>query len=116
MEMNGGSTASHLVRSLRPLVYAHFNRFVRLPGATWDRFRCTVEPSPRHIRYRKNRRLKITSASTERQKRSQNLAPVLVIISGNSLVFSRKTVTSTGFYLCCAAGPEGLGEQCLKQC
>ena len=27
--------------------------------------------------------LKITSASTERQKRSQNLAPVLVIISGN---------------------------------
>ena len=21
----------------------------RLPGATWDRFRCTVEPSPGHI-------------------------------------------------------------------
>ena len=33
---------------------------------------------------------KTTSTSTERQKRSQNLAPVLVIISGNSLVFSRK--------------------------
>ena len=27
--------------------------------------------------------LKITSTSTERQKRSQNLAPVLAIISGN---------------------------------
>ena len=34
------------------------------------------------------RRLKITSTSTERQKRSQNLAPVLVILSVNSLVFS----------------------------
>ena len=34
---------------------------------------------------------------TERQKRSQNLAPVLVIISGNSVVFSRKIITSTGF-------------------
>ena len=50
------------------------------------------------------RRLKTTSASTERQKRSQNLAPVLVILSGNSLVFSRKMITSTGFYRCCAAG------------
>ena len=33
--------------------------------------------------------LKFTSASTERQKSSQNLAPVLVMISGNSLVFCR---------------------------
>ena len=33
------------------------------------------------------RRLKITSASTERQKRSQNLAPVLVIIWGRSGIF-----------------------------
>ena len=32
----------------------------------------------------------------EGQKRHQNLAPVLVIISGNSLVFSRKIITSTG--------------------
>ena len=40
---------------------------------------------------------RITSASTERQKRSQDSAPVLVIISGNSLVFSRKIMTSTGF-------------------
>ena len=47
---------------------------------------------------------KITSTSTERQERSQNLTPVLVIISGNSLVFSRKIITSTGFYRCCAAG------------
>ena len=46
--------------------------------------------------------LKITSTSTERRKRRQNLAPVLVIISGNSLVFSRKIITSTGFYRCCA--------------
>ena len=37
-------------------------------------------------------------------KRSQNSAPVLVIISGNSLVFSRKIITSTGFYRCCAPG------------
>ena len=41
--------------------------------------------------------LKITSTSTERQKHSQNLAPVLVIHFGNSLVFSRKTITSIGF-------------------
>ena len=40
---------------------------------------------------------KITSTSTERQNRSQNLAPVLVIISGNSLVFSRKIFASAGF-------------------
>ena len=46
--------------------------------------------------------LKITSTSTEKGKRSQNLAPVLVIISGNSLVFSRKSITSIGFYRCCA--------------
>ena len=32
----------------------------------------------------------MTSTSTERQKRSQNLAPVLVINSGNSLIFVRK--------------------------
>ena len=46
----------------------------------------------------------MTSTSTERPNRSQNLAPVLVIISGNPLVFSRKIITSTGFYRCCAAG------------
>ena len=50
------------------------------------------------------RKQKFTSTSTERQKRSQKLAPVLVIISGNSLVFSRKIITSAGFYRCCAAG------------
>ena len=48
--------------------------------------------------------LKITSTSTERQKRSQNLAPVLVISSVNSLAFSGKIITSTGFYRCCAPG------------
>ena len=47
---------------------------------------------------------KITSTSTERQKRSQNSAPVLVIISGNSLLFFWKIITGTGFYRCCAAG------------
>ena len=40
---------------------------------------------------------KISSTSTERQKRSQNLAPVLVIISGNSLVLRPRCVsTSSG--------------------
>ena len=29
---------------------------------------------------------------------------VLVIISGNSMVFARKSITSTGFYRCCAPG------------
>ena len=51
MEMNGGSTASYpRVHPSRPLVYTWFNRFVtkkgRLPGATWDRFCCTVKSSP----------------------------------------------------------------------
>ena len=40
--------------------------------------------------------------STEGQKLHENLAPVLVIISGKSLVFSRKIITSTGFYRYCA--------------
>ena len=35
--------------------------------------------------------------STERQKGYQHLAPVLVIILGSFLVFSRKIITSTGF-------------------
>ena len=47
---------------------------------------------------------KFPSTSTERQKRSLNLAPVLVILYGNSLVFSRKIITSLGFYRCRAAG------------
>ena len=46
------------------------------------------------------RRLQNYQYSTERQKGCQNLAPVLVIISGNSLVFSRKSIISTGFYRC----------------
>ena len=45
---------------------------------------------------------KFTSTSTEGQKLHENLAPVLVIISGKSLVFSRKIITSTGFYRYCA--------------
>ena len=48
---------------------------------------------------------KITSTSTEGQKRSQNLAPVLVIISGNSLVFSWKLLQQYWFlHRCCAPG------------
>ena len=30
--------------------------------------------------------------------------PLLAMISGNSLAFSRKRITSTGFYRCCAPG------------
>ena len=41
--------------------------------------------------------------SIEGQKLQENSAPVLVIISGNSLVFTRKIITSTGFYRYCAA-------------
>ena len=42
---------------LRPFAYAYFstsgsNGAFSLPGATWDHFRCTVEPSPGHIRCR----------------------------------------------------------------
>ena len=75
-------------------------------------------PRARFLRVQKkttafNRKLKITSTSTERQKRSQKLAPVLVKISGNSLVFSRKMITRIGVYRCCALGahPEGPARQ-----
>ena len=64
-------------------------------------FEACAERAARNASFR---RLKITSTSTERPKRSQSLAPVLVITSGNSLVFSRKMITSTGFYRCCAPG------------
>ena len=30
-------------------IRARSKEALRLPGATWDRFRCTVEPSPGHI-------------------------------------------------------------------
>ena len=40
----------------------------------------------------------------EGQKLHENLAPVLVIICRKSLVFSRKSITSTGFYWYCAPG------------
>ena len=44
----------------------------------------------------RNRRLKKLPVPVLKGKRSQKLAPVLVIISGNSLVFSRNNITSTG--------------------
>ena len=53
MEMIGRSTASYLARTpCVPLFMLVFKRrsgnkgACRLPGATWDHFRCTVEPSP----------------------------------------------------------------------
>ena len=50
-----------------------------------------------------NRSRKYYQYGTEGQKLHENSAPVLVIISGNSLVLSRKIITSTGFYRYCAA-------------
>ena len=41
--------------------------------------------------------------SAEGQKLHENSAPALAIISGNSLAFSRKIITSTVFYRHCAA-------------
>ena len=49
-----------------------------------------------------SRSLKNYQYSTEAQKFHDNLVPVLVMISRNSLVFSRKIITSAGFYRCCA--------------
>ena len=46
-----------------------------------------------------NRSLKNYQYGTERQKRHQILAP----LAGNSLVFSRKVITSAGF--CTGAAP-----------
>ena len=50
IEMNGGSTASYLARArpLRPCVFSLFEkvwkqRGFRLPGATWDHFRCAQQ-------------------------------------------------------------------------
>ena len=56
MEMNGKSTVSYLVRTPRApfflliLIGLEAKNLFSFPGATWDRFRCTVEPSPGHIR------------------------------------------------------------------
>ena len=50
----------------------------------------------------KKRSLKNYQYSTEGQKVDENLAPVQVIISGHSLVFSKKIITSTGFHQHCA--------------
>ena len=58
MEMNGRSTTSYLVRTPRiPFCMLIFRRSgskgaFSFPGATWDRFLCTVGPSPGHIRCR----------------------------------------------------------------
>ena len=58
MEMNGGSSAPYLAStSCVPLFCTLFHRggnrrALRLPGAGGDHFRCTVEPSPGHVRCR----------------------------------------------------------------
>ena len=59
--------------------------------------------------------LKIPSTSTERQKHSQNLAPVLVIISGNSLVLCRKFITSTGFRVSTSSGKKSVSHEKLEK-
>ena len=52
MEMDGRSTTPYLARTPRApllaliLVNLEANRRFRFPRATWDHFRCTVEPSP----------------------------------------------------------------------
>ena len=53
MEMLGGRKYRGVPRAhpLRPCGFAYYNRSgskgaFRLPGAMWDHFRCTVEPSP----------------------------------------------------------------------
>ena len=64
--------------------------FVRISGAPSLRLRRQLsEPKKENCQY-----------SIERQRCHQNLAPVPVIISGTSLVFTRQIITSTGFYLC----------------
>ena len=59
MEMNGKSTVSYLVRTPRVPFFmliliglAGSKEPFSFPGATWDHFRCTVEPLPGHIRCR----------------------------------------------------------------
>ena len=58
IERIGGSTLSYLARTPRvPLLMlvligleaVSSKGAFRLPGATWDHFRCTVDPSPGHI-------------------------------------------------------------------
>ena len=107
MEVNGGSTASSLVRTLcvPVLLLILFNRSgskgaFRLPGATWDRFRCTVEPSPGHVWRRKVpapnggaeesakkvlEALRLIAASTEAQSQKHLLAPSLAPRLGPAL-------------------------------
>ena len=55
-------------------------------------------PQDIHPQQLQIRSLKNYQSSTEEQKRHQHLAPVLVIIAGISLVFSRNIFASTGFF------------------
>ena len=87
MEMNGGSSAPYLARTLCvPLFCTLFHRggnrrAFRLPGAGGDHFHCTVEPSSGHIRCR----------GEERNSRNQP-------------VHSRNLIASIAFYT--AARPD----------
>ena len=55
IEKNGGSTALYLARTLcipAFLLRSGSKGAFRLSGATWDHFRCTIEPLPSHVRCR----------------------------------------------------------------
>ena len=80
MEMNGGGTVSYLVPRV-PFSMLILNRSgskgaFGFPGATWDRFRCTVEPSPGHIRYR-------CSAAKKHSPVNQSFEPAISNTSSN---------------------------------
>ena len=59
--------------------------------------------------------LKFYQCSTEGQKYHQILAPVLVIISGHSLVFSRKITTSTASTGFTGAGPRRISTSSVEK-
>ena len=113
MEMSGGSTALYLARTSRVpffmLIFIGLEAkglldFQGRRGITsvvrWNLRPVIfgIELSVSSTQSRKNYQY-----STEGQKFHQTLAPLLVIILGKSLVFSRKILTSTGFHRCCAA-------------
>ena len=57
----------------RTLLYAHFNRSgskrgFSFPRATWDRFRCTVEPLPSHNRCRQEHWATVVSGEAEKDR------------------------------------------------
>ena len=105
MTASGGSSASCLAR-LAPLAFPCF--VLWLMGVEIPLFCTLVNRGGNRRVFRLQGRARIISivrwnlrlvifGVDERQKCHQSLGPVLVIVSGNSLVFSRKLITSTGF-------------------